>query len=387
MRKGILFLTLRVFSATGGIEKVCKVVCKALSDMNDAEEPGNLKVLSMYDRQEDADEKYISPLLFSGYDQQKMNFVKSAILQGRGSKIIILSHVNLLSIGYLIKLFSPETKLVLFAHGIEVWGPLSDFRKKMLNKCDCIFSVSQFTKDTMIQLYQIGEEKIIVLNNCIDPFLSPPETTGKDISLQKKYSFKKDDIVLMTLTRLSSKELYKGYDHVLFSLDILKDKYPNIKYLIVGRYDEEEKARLDTIIKELSLKDYVVFTGYIPDEELAKHYRLADIYVMPSKKEGFGIVFIEAMHYGLPVIAGNKDGSVDALCNGRLGILVDPDSQDEINKAIEKMITNRESFKPDPVLLMEYFRYEVYKKKLASILEKLWIAAMWLYLPILEVVQ
>ena len=379
MRKGILFLTLRVFSATGGIEKVCKVVCKALSDMNDAEEPGNLKVLSMYDGQEDADEKYISPLLFSGYDQQKMNFVKSAILQGRGSKIVILSHVNLLSIGYLIKLFSPETKLVLFAHGIEVWGPLSDFRKKMLNKCDRIFSVSQFTKDTMIQLFQIGEEKITVLNNCIDPFLPSPETTGKDVSLQKKYRFKKDDIVLMTLTRLSSKELYKGYDHVLFCLDILKDKYPNIKYLIVGRYDAEEKGRLDTIIQELSLKDYVVFTGYIPDEELAKHYRLADIYVMPSKKEGFGIVFIEAMHYGLPVIAGNKDGSVDALCHGQLGILVNPDSQAEINEAIQNIILRRDKYLPNQELLTKCFSYSFYKEKLKQALNGLLLQSILLH--------
>ena len=160
-------MTLRVFSATGGIEKVCKVVCKALSDINDAGESGNLKVLSMYDGQEDADEKYISPLLFSGYDQQKMNFVKSAILQGRGSKIVILSHVNLLSIGYLIKLFSPETKLVLFAHGIEVWGPLSDFRKKMLNKCDRIFSVSQFTKDTIIENSNFFFSNLEQLYHCV----------------------------------------------------------------------------------------------------------------------------------------------------------------------------------------------------------------------------
>jgi phosphatidyl-myo-inositol dimannoside synthase len=379
MHNAVLFLTLRVFSATGGIEKVCRVVCKALSDLNGTEGLGSVKVLSMYDGQGDADAKYISPALFSGYGQKKMSFVKSAILQGRASNIVILSHVNLLSIGFLIKLFSPQTKLVLFAHGIEVWGPLSGLRKKMLNKCDRIFSVSQFTKDTMMQLYQVREDKITVLNNCIDPFLPPPETTGKDSTLQKKYGFKKDDIVLMTLTRLSSKELYKGYDHVLFSLGFLKDKYPAIKYLIVGRYDDKEKERLDKIIQELSLQEYVVFTGYIPDEQLAKHYRLADIYVMPSKKEGFGIVFIEAMHYGLPVIAGNKDGSVDALCNGKLGILVNPDNQEEINEAIQNIILQKDKYLPNHDLLMQCFSYSFYKEKLKQAINGLLLKSLLLH--------
>ena len=189
--------------------------------------------------------------------------------------------------------------------------------------------------------------------------------------LQSKYGFAADDIVLLTLTRLSSKELYKGYDHVLLSLNHLKNTYPTIKYLIVGRYDDGEKKRLDAIIQQYSLESYVVFTGYIADEALADHYCLADIYVMPSKKEGFGIVFIEAMHYGLPVIAGNKDGSADALCDGKLGILVNPDEQEEINDAIEKIILNKEQYKPDDKLLSELFSYESYKKKFSFILQQL----------------
>ena len=190
-----------------------------------------------------------------------------------------------------------------------------------------VLAVSEFTKQKMIQQYNLAEEKIIVINNCIDPYLPVQAQKQKDETLQKRYGFSYNDVVLITLTRLSSKELYKGYDHVLISLNYLKERFPNIKYLIVGQYDAAEKKRLDEIIKQHSLQQYVVFTGFIPDEDLAKHYCLADIYVMPSKKEGFGIVFIEAMHYGLPVIAGNKDGSVDALCNGRLGIFfLNPES-------------------------------------------------------------
>ena len=89
---------------------------------------------------------------------------------------------------------------------------------------------------------------------------------------------------------------------------------------------------------------------------------------MPSTKEGFGIVFIEAMYYRLPVIAGNKDGSTDALLNGELGLLIEPNSSIEIEKAVNKIIENKKAYKPNRQLLMENFGYDVYKKKLQQIL-------------------
>ena len=68
--------------------------------------------------------------------------------------------------------------------------------------------------------------------------------------------------------------------------------------------------------------------GRLHGQELLDYYRLADVFVMPSTGEGFGIVFLEASATGLPVIAGNRDGSVDALAEGRIGTLVDPDDVD-----------------------------------------------------------
>ena len=360
-----------MFSATGGIEKVCKVASMALNEMSSSEPLKQLKVFSMYDKSSEADNKYIDPSTFYGYGEKKVKFVCDAVRSGVKNDIVILSHINLLSIGYFIKLLSPKTKLVLYAHGIEVWGPLSSLRKKMLHKCDMVLAVSHFTKGKMMQQYNLSRDKINVINNCIDPYLPLPASEEKDEALLQKYRFSKNDIILMTLTRLSSKELYKGYDHVLISLSHLKQKFPAIKYLIVGNYDDEEKKRLDEIIRQHSLQQHVVFTGYIPDEELAKHYHLADVYVMPSKKEGFGIVFIEAMYYGLPVIAGNKDGSADALLNGRLGILVDPDNQNEIDGAIEKIILDRNQFLPPATLLNEKFSYNIYKEKLKSAINSL----------------
>jgi phosphatidyl-myo-inositol dimannoside synthase len=364
MNRSVLFLTLRIFSATGGIEKVCRVFSKALSDIGVRN-----KVFSVYDKQGDVVNKYIDPSAFKGFNASKLRFFANTLWQASSYDIIVMSHINLLSVGYILKLVFPGKKLVLFAHGIEVWGNIGGMRKRMLNNCDTILSVSNFTRNKLIENVGLEEKKILVLNNCLDPFLDTPEKNKNEVFL-KKYGLNKGDIVLLTLTRLSSKELYKGYDHVLLSINTLKEKYPSIKYLIVGRYDDNEKQRLDNIILNNHLEEYVIFTGYIPDEELAAHYSLADIYIMPSKKEGFGIVFIEAMYYGLPVIAGNKDGSADALANGKLGLLVDPDNQQQINDTIEKVILHKDEYKPNKELLNKYFSYDYYKENCKGVLAK-----------------
>lgn len=368
--KKILLLTLRTFSLTGGIEKVSKVVGRALYELG--EESGDLlTVYSMYDDSEDLDEKYLPQGSFTGFNIHRMKFTREAVLKGSQYDVVVLSHINLLPVGYLIKKLSPKTRLILIAHGIEVWKTFSGMRRQMLFKCDNILSVSRFTKEKICDLNHFPAEKIQVLNNCLDPFLEKPVEKEKDCGLLKKYDLNKEDIILMTLTRLSSREKYKGYDVVIKSLSGLRKTNPHLKYLIIGKYDDKEKERLDKLLEESGLSAYVIFTGFVPDKELAQHFNLADIYIMPSEKEGFGIVFIEAMYYHKPVIAGNKDGSVDALLNGRLGMLVNPQSQEEISKAIAEMIDNKDQRRPDNQLLMNHFSYPVYKEKWKGILESL----------------
>lgn len=363
-----LLLTLRIFSETGGIEKVCRAAGKALYEIH-KEQPGNaLKVFSMYDAQADLDIKYFPASVFKGFHKKKIRFIFAAIRHGINCNQVILSHVNLLVPGFFIKLIAPKTRLVLLAHGIEVWSPFSFWKKYMLRQCDQVLAVSSFTKVKMVTVHGLDEKKIHVLNNCLDPFLQAPVATGKSPALLQRYALHADDRLLMTLTRLSSQEQYKGYDQVLYAIHELTATWPNLKYLLVGKYDEVEKKRMDVIIKKLNLQQQIIFAGFIPEEELAEHFNIADCYIMPSKKEGFGIVFIEALFYGKPVIAGNKDGSVDALNHGAFGLLVNPDDQSKITCAIIKVISNKAAFIPNHEEVMQNFSYEVYREKLRNIL-------------------
>jgi phosphatidyl-myo-inositol dimannoside synthase len=364
----ILLLTLKVFSATGGIEKVCRIKGKALYE-HGLENSLPIKIMSMHDPAEAAlNNIYFPAEIFKGYNAAKFSFIKDAVKEGVKSETVILSHINLLLAAWLIKKISPHTKIILLAHGIEVWQPLNARKKMMLASCDKIVSVSSFTKDKIIGLHSIESTKCKVLNNCIDPYLIKPLQKNKNIHLLKRYGFTSNDIILLTLTRLSPKDRYKGYAFILAALETLVIKNTKLKYLLAGGCTADEKQFIDGLIKTYKLEKHVVLTGFIKEEELADHFSLADIYVMPSVKEGFGIVFVEAMYYGVPVIASNADGSTDALLQGKLGLLIEPESTLAVMQAIEKMLNQYENYKPNFDILMQNFGYENYKNKLAHIL-------------------
>jgi glycosyltransferase involved in cell wall biosynthesis len=111
---------------------------------------------------------------------------------------------------------------------------------------------------------------------------------------------------------------------------------PNVRYILGGR--GRDRPRVEEMVRQLKLDGSVTLAGYIPDHELRDFYNLSDVFAMPSKREGFGIVFLEALACGKPVLAGNKDGSVDALLDGELGVLVDPDNVSEIGQALSAVL-------------------------------------------------
>ena len=138
--------------------------------------------------------------------------------------------------------------------------------------------------------------------------------------------------VLMTLGRLVSVERYKGFDEALEVLPDLVAALPDVAYLVVG--DGTDRARLEEKARALGVADRVVFAGNVPEAEKADHYRLADVYVMPSQGEGFGFVLLEAMACGIPVIASKLDGGREAVRDGQLGLLVDPADRTQLKRAI-----------------------------------------------------
>lgn len=369
----LLFLNLMAFSKTGGIEKFNRCFLKALQSV-DQKNASQVCSYSLYDNE--ADEKYFQKDNYKGFSGNRLSFVWASFIKARKYDYIILGHINLAIVGFLIKLFLPKKKLVLVTHGIEVWQPLKGIKKFVLKESNLVLTVSNFTKQKLLTVQQTPEEKIRIFYNTIDPYFSLPDRFNLNVDLRNRYNIKDDEFVLYTLTRLSSSEKYKGYDVVLKCIPSLSHSIPNLKYVIAGKYDEGEKARLDTMISELDIKDKVVFAGYISDAEINDHYQMANVFIMPSQGEGFGIVFIEAMVCGLTVIAGNQDGSVDALQNGQLGILIHPENVNEIVKTLEQCFQNKNLVTASQKQALQektlgYFSFDQYKKRLSEYLFEL----------------
>jgi len=248
--------------------------------------------------------------------------------------LILAMHLHFLPVPVLLKSLR-QVRVVAVLHGIEVWRQLNLVRRSALRGADLLIAVSQFTRSEALRLHDLDEARVIVIPNTfnarrfsIGP--KPPE-------LLARHGLTARQPILLTISRLDPGEGYKGHEQILRALPDLAKRFPDIRYIIGGT--GPHAGRLQALAQELGVADRVIFAGFIPNHELCAYYQLCDVFVMPSQKEGFGIVFLEAMACGKPVIGGNRDGSVDALDGGRLGVLVDPESPEEICHAVTTLIS------------------------------------------------
>jgi len=215
-------------------------------------------------------------------------------------------------------------------HGIEAWNLSSMQRVRALRKADHLMAVSHHTRRVVIDSYGLEEGRVSVVPNTFDT--ERFQTGPKPEHLLRRYGIREDQPVLLTVSRLAIMERYKGHRQVLAALAEVCRTQPGLRYLVVGEGDDLPHIKEE--VRARGLEQHVILAGHVPGHELPDHYRLCDVFVMPSSREGFGIVFLEAMACGKPVVAGNEDGSVDALDGGRLGLLVDPHDPAEISRAI-----------------------------------------------------
>ena len=341
-----------------------------MSDL-DKQEITDSHSLSAYDTH--VDSQYYDAGKYQGFAGRKLLFVMNSVLKARKYDIVVLGHINLSIAGIFVKWLYPSKRLILIVHGIDVWGELSFIKRMLLKKADEILAVSNYTKDKLLEKHSITSKKVQVFPNTIDPYFPISASVLRNNDLRNRYGLAKSDFILYTLTRLSHTETYKGYDKVIAAVAAIIDDYPAVKYIIAGKYDDSEKRRIDVLIDKYGLQGKIILTGFLDESELVEHYQMADVYIMPSKKEGFGIVFIEAMICGLPVIAGNQDGSVDALQGGETGTLVNPDDTSEIEHAIRQALQN--DIRSDERKLeqikektLEKFSFQQYKQRLRTII-------------------
>jgi len=213
-------------------------------------------------------------------------------------------------------------------HGIEAWKESSALHRRSIEAADLVTSVSRYTRKKLLQWVGIDPFRVKVLPNTVDPRF---RTAGKPGYLVDRHALAGRK-VLMTVSRLAASEQYKGNDRIIRALRSVLREHPDAIYLVAG--DGDDRPRLEALALQYGVADKVMFVGHVAPIELPDYYRLADVFVMPSTGEGFGIVFLEAMASGVPVIGGNKDGSLDPLADGEAGTAVDPDDIEALTSGI-----------------------------------------------------
>lgn len=285
--------------------------------------------------------------------------------------LIFSSHLNFSVPAYLLKrLFGIPYWVVV--HGIEVWNLQNSNLQTALHHADRILAVSHHTRDRLLQEQNLDPDKVIVLPNTFDA--DDFQIAPKPDNLLKRYGLKPEQPIILTVARLSQLEQYKGYDKILAALPQIRQAIPNIHYVLVGKGDDQ--PRIEQLISKYQLQDCVTLTGFVSDEELSSHYHLCDIFAMPSKAEGFGIVYLEALACGKPTLGGNQDGAQDALCQGELGALVDPDDMEAIAQTIIQILQGTYSnpliYQPEALRenVIKQFGFEQFQKTLGNYLEE-----------------
>lgn len=243
--------------------------------------------------------------------------------------LILVGHVNFSPLGYgLAQLFG--AKWATFIYGIDAWHPLPLLRRLAVQQCDQIISISQFTAARAGQANGLPRQKIRILHNCISSEFVL-DGKGQEQANNGRLS-------LLTVARMTLAEQYKGHDYVIRAIPILLRRFPNLVYNIVG--DGDWQPALMQLVNELGISRHVIFHGRVSDKQLLQHYTDASLFIMPSQKEGFGFVFIEAMALGVPAVGGNTDAAPEVIVNGKTGYVVNPTSVEEIVTAVSKLLEN-----------------------------------------------
>jgi phosphatidylinositol alpha-1,6-mannosyltransferase len=243
--------------------------------------------------------------------------------------IVFCGHLHLAPLAALAAWFA-GARLVVQTHGIEVWLAPSRLRRRAVEMADLVLSVSRHTRAAVLGWADMPPERVVVLPNTVGDIFTP----GDGSALRAAWGLAGKQ-VLLTVGRLDPRERYKGHDRVIEVIPQLLARGHDIAYVVIG--EGADRARLIAVATRLGVADRVRFAGFVTPETLVQAYRMADLFVMPSTGEGFGIAFLEAMACGTPALGLATGGARDALAGGKLGTALD--RVDDLAAAIDRRLT------------------------------------------------
>jgi phosphatidylinositol alpha-1,6-mannosyltransferase len=231
----------------------------------------------------------------------------------RRPTVAVVGHLGLAPVAWALKRIGLIRSYAVVLHGIEAWKKADLLDRIAARGATFVISTTEFTASEFATKNDVERERIRVVALGLED--------GNIPQLVRKV--RRGALNVLTVGRLVTSEAYKGVDTLIRAVAIARSQGLNVTLTIVG--DGDDVPRLRGIKSELDMGTCVQFLGPISDSELQREYQKCDAFAMPSKCEGFGIVFLEAMRYGKPCIGGNHGGTPEVIDHGVNGFLVDHD--------------------------------------------------------------
>jgi len=316
------------FEWPGGIQTYMRLLIRAAS-----ESTGLAHVLSLCDSSSLETAKQWESRFdfrFYGCSNSKIRFAVSAIVRARPDTYLLLGHLSLSPLAWLLKHMGWIEDYAVILHGVEAWDELSAPRYLGVRGAGTLLSTTKFTAEEAARNNNLDPDRFEIL-----PLALEPERFDDVGDMEFRSIHEDDSLRVLGVGRVGGEERYKGFNHVVQTVAKSAERGKPVTFRHVGGGDAHREHV--ELAEELGVADRVEFRGKVSDSELQESFEWADVFAMPSKGEGFGLVYLEAMQYALPVVACPVRGAKHVVDDGVNGLFVDYGSPDELVKTFERL--------------------------------------------------
>ncbi|HSZ21443.1 MAG TPA: glycosyltransferase family 4 protein [Candidatus Acidoferrum sp.] len=273
----------------------------------------------------------------SGYAGSKTQFALAAMrAAGRKPVLVIALHPHLAPVVWAMKARGRTFRSIVFSHGVEVWQSLGWPRDAALRRSDLVIGPSSDTVQHLISVQRILPGKVRRLPWGLDPDFEVRVAAASSPS--PRADFPRTGRVILTVGRWDSTEQYKGADTLITALPRVLKAGTDASLVLVG--DGDDRPRLEQLARDLRVFERAHFLRGLMPEQLFACFANCDLFALPSRGEGFGMVFLEAMALAKPVIGGAHGGIPDIVEDGVTGLLVPHGDVERLAQALESLLNN-----------------------------------------------